>query len=489
MLSSNEQNQLKERGISQEKFNSQLNNFKNGFPFLTIINAATPAKGIKILHESEQTVSIHTAEHFNGEICKFVPASGAATRMFKDLFEAVTLVREGGSIAEGSPAHKFISNITKFPFFNEEGILKLTLYPQGLNYGAKPKGLIEFHQYETGNRTSFEEHLVEGALYARKKEGGVKMVVTVSPEHIEGFETLLDSVREKYEKKFNCTYRIEFTTQSPSTDIIAVDMENRPFLKENGDFLFRPGGHGALLENLNRIDSDIIVIKNIDNVVKESLIDQTIRWKKILSGKVIELQGKAFEYLKKMDDFSAGNSDLSKRPDDLIHEIVSFLACEFCVEFPAMPKEELIGELRNKLNRPIRVCGMVKNEGEPGGGPYIVMAPDGTTSLQILEEAQIEKSNAASMQAVAHATHFNPVDLVCAVKNYKGEKFNLSEFSDPLTGFISSKSYEGRPLKAQELPGLWNGAMSNWNTQFVEVPLITFNPVKTVLDLLRDQHC
>lgn len=484
MLNQNDQKQISERGICIEKFNSQLINFKTGFPFLTITDAATPARGIRQLSGTEQELAVKTAEQYEGTVYKFVPASGAATRMFKDLFEALTALEKGESLKENSPAHKFISNITRFPFFNPEHLLKLTLYPQAHNYGAKPKGLIEFHTYPDGNRTPFEEHLVEGALYARRKDGLVQLVVTVSEEHMEGFRTLLESVREKYEKRFDCRYDITFTTQSPATDIVAVDLENKPFRKDDGMLLFRPGGHGALLDNLNRIDADVIIIKNIDNVVKESLIGETIRWKKILSGRVLQLQEQIHTYLRELDKYPLGEV-----PVELTTRISDFLKQEFCIVFPVLPAEALVVELKKKLNRPIRVCGMVKNEGEPGGGPYIITAPDGTTSLQILEEAQINKSDGASLAAMKRATHFNPVDLVCAVKNYKGDKFNLADYSDPFTGFISAKSYEGRPLKAQELPGLWNGAMSNWNTQFVEVPLITFNPVKTVLDLLREQHC
>lgn len=484
MLNQNDQKQIAGRGICLEKFYSQLTNFKAGFPFLTIVDAATPDKGIKQLSDADQEKAINTADAFSGQIYKFVPASGAATRMFKDLFEALTTLEKGEGLKENSPAYKFITNITRFPFFNPEHLLKLTLYPQALNYGAKPKGLIEFHTYPDGNRTPFEEHLVEGALYARRKDGVVKLVVTVSEEHMEGFRTLLETVRTKYETRFDCKYDITFTTQSPATDIVAVDPQNNPFRKEDGALLFRPGGHGALLENLNRIDSDIIIIKNIDNVVKESLIEETIRWKKILTGRVIELQRQIHAYLRELDKYA-----IEEVPAVVVKQMADFMEEEFCVAFPVLPQEALVVELKKKLNRPIRLCGMVKNEGEPGGGPYIIVAPDGTTSLQILEEAQINKSDASSLAAMKRATHFNPVDLVCAVKNYKGEKFNLSDYSDPFTGFISTKSYEGRPLKAQELPGLWNGAMSNWNTQFIEVPLITFNPVKTVLDLLREQHC
>lgn len=483
MLSEQQLQQIQARGVAVETFETQLENFKKGFPYLTIEAAATPAKGIKVLSEAEQAKYISVAENYGGNVCKFVPASGAATRMFKDLFEAADKLAAGEKLAEGSPAAKFVENISLFPFFDAQNILKLTLYPKAWNYGAMPKGLIQFHKYENENRTPFEEHLVEGALYAKDANGDVRMVVTVSVEHQQGFEELYVQVKEKYEKRFNCKYHVTFTNQQPSTDIVAVDMENNPFTKDDGSLLFRPGGHGALLANLNDIDADVLVIKNIDNVVKESLLDETIRWKKILVGKATELQAKVFAYLQKMDELQ------DNLPAELAAEIKGFLAEEFCVAIPEMPAEELVKVLRKKLNRPVRVCGMVKNEGEPGGGPYVILGEDGTTSLQILEAAQIDKNNPQAFNAMQGATHFNPVDLVCAVKNYKGEKFDLLQHTDPQTGFISEKSFQGRPLKAQELPGLWNGAMSDWNTQFVETPLITFNPVKTVLDLLREQHC
>ena len=469
MLSEQQLQQIQARGVAVETFETQLENFKKGFPYLTIEAAATPAKGIKVLSEDEQAKYISVAENYGGNVCKFVPASGAATRMFKDLFEAADKLAAGEKLAEGSPAAKFVENISLFPFFDAQNILKLTLYPKAWNYGSMPKGLIQFHKYENENRTPFEEHLVEGALYAKDANGDVRMVVTVSVEHQQGFEELYAQVKEKYEKRFNCKYHVTFTNQQPSTDIVAVDMDNNPFTKDDGSLLFRPGGHGALLANLNDIDADVLVIKNIDNVVKESLLDETIRWKKILVGKATELQAKVFAYLRKMDELQ------DNLPCELVAEIKGFLADEFCVAVPEMPSEELVKVLRKKLDRPVRVCGMVKNEGEPGGGPYVILGQDGTTSL--------------AFNAMQGATHFNPVDLVCAVKNYKGEKFNLLQHTDPQTGFISEKSFQGRPLKAQELPGLWNGAMSDWNTQFVETPLITFNPVKTVLDLLREQHC
>ena len=483
MLSEQHSQQIQARGIAVETFETQLENFKKGFPYLTIEAAATPAKGIKVLSEDEQQNYISIAENYKGNVCKFVPASGAATRMFKDLFEASDALKAGEKLKEGSPAAKFVENISLFPFFDAQNILNLTLYPKAWNYGSMPKGLIQFHKYENENRTPFEEHLVEGALYAKDANGDVRMVVTVSVEHQQGFEELYAQVKEKYEKRFGCKYHVTFTNQQPSTDIVAVDMDNNPFTKDDGSLLFRPGGHGALLTNLNDIDADVLVIKNIDNVVKESLLDETIRWKKILVGKATQLQEKVFGYLKQMDE---AQDNISA---ELAAEIKAFLEDEFCVAIPEMPAAELAKVLRTKLDRPVRVCGMVKNEGEPGGGPYVIMGTDGTTSLQILEAAQIDKNNPQAYNAMQGATHFNPVDLVCAVKNYKGEKYNLLEHTDPQTGFISEKSFQGRALKAQELPGLWNGAMSDWNTQFVETPLITFNPVKTVLDLLREQHC
>jgi len=480
MLSEAQKNQIEARGIAVDTFQTQLENFKKGFPYLTIQAAATPAKGIKVLSEQEQAKFIGVAEKYAGNVCKFVPASGAATRMFKDLFEAADTLKAGEKLKEGSPAARFVENITLFPFFDAKALLNLTLYDKAWNYGAMPKGLIQFHKYENENRTPFEEHLVEGALYAKDANGDVRMVVTVSVEHQKGFEELYAQVKEKYEKRFGCKYHVTFTNQSPATDIVAVDMDNNPFTKDDGSLLFRPGGHGALLTNLNDIDADVLVIKNIDNVVKESLLDETIRWKKILIGKATELQEKVFGYLKLLDE---------KGADAPLAEIKAFMEEEFCVAVPQMPEAELVAVLKAKLDRPVRVCGMVKNEGEPGGGPYVIKDEDGTTSLQILEAAQIDKNNPQAYGAMQGATHFNPVDLVCAVKNYKGEKYDLLKHTDPKTGFISEKSFQGRPLKAQELPGLWNGAMSDWNTQFVETPLITFNPVKTVLDLLREQHC
>ena len=362
----------------------QLENYKNGFPFLKVISAATPKRGILVLSEDEKRRALELSEAFGGSIVKFVPASGAASRMFKDLFEAKDALEGGAEVAADSPAGKFLANVEKFPFYclekfegkGPKEVLEVVLTEKGLNYGAKPKGQLLFHSYPEEVRTAFEEHLVEGAMYA-KTEGSdvVKMHFTVSPEHMDGFVSLLDSVKAKYEERFGCQYHISFSTQKAETDMIAVNEDNTPFLKEDGQPLFRPGGHGALLSNLNDTIGDVVVVKNIDNVVKEELISETVNWKKILIGTLLNVQAKVFGYLKKMDSCEGCC-------EALCDEIEKFLDDTFCVKLPAdLPKERRCEYLRGKLNRPVRVCGMVKNEGEPGGGPYVVYDADGSTSL------------------------------------------------------------------------------------------------------------
>ena len=340
----------------------------------------------------------------------------------------------------------------------------------GLNYGRKPKGLVTFHAYPEGARKAVEEHLVEGAVYAAAR-GVARIHFTVSPEHIAGFETLLAEKVPVYEQRFGIRYDISFSVQKPSTDTIAVNSDNTPFRQDDGTLLFRPAGHGALVENLNEIDADLVFIKNIDNVTTDAQRGDTIRYKKVLAGILLDLQDRAFEYLKALE---VGGAELEP--------IVEFIEQRLCVKLPADYDSAL---LRAVLDRPIRVCGMVRNEGEPGGGPFWASNADGTQSLQIAESSQIAPADQPLMKA---ATHFNPVDLVCGVRDSKGRKFDLRRYTDPATGFISSKSSGGRELRAQELPGLWNGTMSRWNTIFVDVPITTFSPVKVVQDLLRPQH-
>ena len=398
----------------------------------------------------------------------------------------------------------FFEQIEKFAFYNDlnaacekafeknipalmaegdyKAVVAALLEAAGLNYGALPKGLLKFHRYEDGSRTPLEEHLVEGALYAANKNGKVNVHFTVSPEHRRLFENLVADKAAVYAKKYGVDYNVTFSEQKPCTDTIAADMNNQPF-RDNGKLLFRPGGHGALIENLNDLDADIIFIKNIDNVVPDKLKGDTVLYKKLIAGVLVALQQKAFAYLELLDS--------GRYTHEQVLEILQFLQKKlFCKnpETKNLEDAELVLYLKEKLNRPMRVCGMVKNVGEPGGGPFLVYNSDGTISLQILESSQIDMDDPEKKEMFEKGTHFNPVDLVCAVRDYKGHKFDLVNFVDKATGFISYKSKNGKDLKALELPGLWNGAMSDWNTVFVEVSLSTFNPVKTVNDLLREQH-
>lgn len=484
---------------------SQVERFKKGFPWLKVVAAATPVRGIEVMSEAQtdEAAAYLASAEVKGK-CKFVPASGAASRMFKDIFAGLETPND---------AVKTLSeNISKFAFYTPElfdgaNAAEMLLTDKGLGYGSKPKGVLKFHRYAGGEcRTAFAEHLVEGQEYMRNDDGTVHLTVTISPEHRELFEAALAEVKDAYEKKYNVRYEVTFTYQDPATDTVAVDMDNKPFLKEDGTVLFRPAGHGALIHNLNAVEEELVVIKNIDNVSNDRLLPLTSRYKKALMGRCLQLRDTIFGFLTEMDEvvgiqpmeiypYLPGYSPLRVDPyatpecQELCNRIEQFLYDELCITMPAAKdcKSRALA-LRDKLNRPIRVCGMVKNEGEPGGGPFIVEAKDGTTSLQILESVQIDKNNAFACDALAHATHFNPVDIVCCLRDYRGEKFNLPDFVDEETGFISSKSYQGRELKALELPGLWNGSMSDWNTVFVEVPAETFNPVKKVLDLLREAH-
>ncbi len=504
MLINNDFQQLSEKGISEAQVNEQLRSFETGFPYLKIIAAASPEKGISIVEHDNMITLLDKWDNYlkgNASILKFVPASGAASRMFKDLFEYLDADYD---VPTKDAEQKFINEIRKFAFYdtlnrvciknNGKSIDELIAAGQtkiivsnllgadGLNYGSLPKGLLLFHSYPDSKRTSLQEHLVEGAMYAANAANVVNIHFTVSKEHRQLFEAHVDESIETYQKLLNKKFNIGFSEQKPSTDTIAADENNQPF-RENGKLLFRPGGHGALIENLNDLNADVIFIKNIDNVVPDSLKNQTVIFKKVIAGMLVHLQQKTFEYMRKLNNENVDGK--------MLMEIARFCENELNNYHPGQDKlseEELKDYLLTKLNRPIRVCGMVKNTGEPGGGPFLTVNQDGTVSTQILESSQIDLSNPAEKDKMLQSTHFNPVDLVCGVKNYKGEKFNLLHFVDKQTGFISIKSKNGKELKALELPGLWNGAMSNWNTVFVEVPIETFNPVKTVNDLLRSQH-
>ncbi|WP_337041424.1 DUF4301 family protein [Emticicia sp. 17c] len=482
---------IKLRGASLEIIQQQIENFKKGFPYLNVIKAATIGDGIISLSDSKAG---KYAKYFDEratklKLLKFVPASGAATRMFKSLFSA----KDEGKLDKS--VNEFLERLPDFAFYHKlikaigeqtgdyKTVLEYLLTEKGLDYGSLPKGLLDFHRYGKSSRTPIEEHLVEGARYANSN-GKVRLHFTVSPEHKKKFKALIDSVLPKYEEKYSVKYSISFSEQKPSTDTIAVNMDNTPFRTSSEELLFRPAGHGALLENLNEQEADIIFIKNVDNVVPDRLKSKTILYKKALAGLLLEYQEKIFAYLEKLYN--------DKVDEKLLAEILDYIEVKLCTlppeGFGAYSFDAKADYCKRKLNRPIRLCGMVKNVGEPGGGPFWAKDPDNSVSLQVVESAQIDLQNAQQKEIFDKATHFNPVDLICSVKDYKGNKFNLLHFRDPQTGFITQKSQSGKDLKAQELPGLWNGAMSDWNTLFVEVPLITFNPVKTVNDLLRKEH-
>ena len=504
MLSERDLKQIADKGISEKQIENQLNEFKTGFPFLRLEAAASVEHGIVATTEESRAKYEKSWEQYKAagkKVVKFVPASGAASRMFKDMFAFVDAEYDKPTT---DFEKKYFENIEKFAFYGElndvcvknegkdiptllaEGDYKAVaaqmLKAEGLNYGQLPKGMLLFHKYAEGPRTPMEEHLVEAALYAASN-GEANIHFTVSHEHMPFFQKKVADKADFYAKKYGVKYDISFSEQKPSTDTIAANPDNTPFRNADGSLLFRPGGHGALIENLNEIDADVIFIKNIDNVVPDRLKGDTVTYKQVIAGVLVTLQQKAFEYLRLLD---AGTYN-----HDKLEEMIRFVQQDLCcrkADIKNLEDADLVIYLRKKLNRPMRVCGVVKNVGEPGGGPFLTYNQDGTVSLQILESSQIDKNNAEYMEMFTKGTHFNPVDLVCAVKDYKGQPFNLPDFVDRTTGFISSKSKNGKELKALELPGLWNGAMSNWNTVFVEVPLATFNPVKTVNDLLREQH-
>ncbi|WP_455497167.1 DUF4301 family protein [Coprobacter sp.] len=495
---------LARKGISESLIEEQLSCFKQGFPFLKLNSPASIGNGILSIDEKEMDHYLKIWEEYltkNPVIVKFVPASGAASRMFKNLFEFLDADYNTPST---DFEKKFFEQITHFAFYDDlnaaciknedkdiptllaeqkhKNVVSNLLSEKGLNYGALPKGMLKFHHYDDTDRTAMEEHLAEGALYARNSAGKVNVHFTVSKEHLPYFKQLVIEKQSAYEKKFDVKYSVSFSEQKPSTDTIAANMQNEPF-RDNGKLVFRPGGHGALIENLNDIEADVIFIKNIDNVVPDKIKDTTVLYKKIIGGVLISLQQQIDKYIALLES--------GKYTIDDIREIITFVQQKLFIRNPetkTLEDSDLAVYLLKKLKRPIRVCGMVKNVGEPGGGPFLAYNQDGTYSLQILESSQIDLKNPESKTMFDSSTHFNPVDLVCAVKNRKGEKYNLPDFVDKNTGFISQKSKNGKDLKALELPGLWNGAMSDWNTVFVEVPIATFNPVKTVNDLLREQH-
>jgi hypothetical protein len=491
--------------ITVRQIEEQLNCFAKGFPYLPIVASASVDKGIRRIPEDEQAAYVDSWQAYlaqDKEIVKFVPASGAASRMFKDLFE---FLAADYSFPSTPFEQTFFRNIRHFAFYpaldgfcllNEnksvdelitagryKPVVENLLREKGLNYGNLPKGLILFHSNPGGApRTAVEEHLVEGALYACNAARRVNLHFTVSSGHRAWFEALISEKTADYAQRFGVDYRIDFSEQKSSTDTLAADANNRP-LREKGRLVFRAGGHGALIENLNDITADVVFIKNVDNVIPDTLKPETVHYKQLIAGVLVSYQQQMFDYLNLIDSGQYTHRQLV--------DMLYFLQDRLCTKNPEtkhLEDGELVLYIKSKLNRPLRVCGMVRNAGEPGGGPFLAVNPDGTVSPQVLEASQIDLNNPEMKALFESGTHFNPVDLVCALKNYKGQKFHLPDYVDWNTGFISSKSKSGKQLKALELPGLWNGAMSGWNTVFVEVPLTTFHPVKTVNDLLRPEH-
>jgi len=512
MFTSKDIGQIEKRGSFLPEIEKQISHFKKGFPYLKVIRPAKVGDGIILMDEEKVSAAVKQFVQKVSEgwkPVKFVPASGAASRMFQSLFAFAELADNNEKAFKLLGEDRFKSvkqvfdKISDFAFYkklaaglngikNVNGDLKYCeiinyiLSDKGLNYGFLPKGLLDFHLYGEEPRTPVEEHMIEGALYGADNQGNVNLHFTVSPEHLGLFLLKTKQAAQLFEPKFGVIYHITFSEQKPSTDTIAVDPENNPFRLSDGSLFFRPAGHGALLVNLNELNGDVIFIKNIDNVIPDRLKGEPLRYKMALAILLSEYQEQIFGYLRILEK----RSELIT--DQQIAEMVAFNEKELCTEPEEnqyyADKSTLVHYLLRKFNRPIRVCGMVKNEGEPGGGPFWAKNADGTVSLQVVESSQID-NNDQEQKEIAHcSTHFNPVDLVCGVRNYKGEKFDLLKYRDAETGFISSKSKDGKMLKAQELPGLWNGAMADWITLFVEVPAVTFNPVKTINDLLRSEH-
>lgn len=504
--------QIKSQGISLDKIAAELSVFENGIPKSILDRPAKINDGIvKMSHHDFVLLSQYfDEEKVNLKLKKFVPASGAATRMFKFLNEFLNeFDYENESINAYINRKKdknlpvFLAGIEKFPFYEKVKtrlkelypdyyslasheksyrFIKAMLCPNSFDFANKPKGALDFHNYKTHVATPIQEHLNECVLYATSNNSS-NLHFTISENHQALFEGIINDVKQRFETHSNAATEISFSYQYKQTDTIAVDKENKPFRTEKNELLFRPGGHGALINNLNQLDSDIIFIKNIDNVIQNH-VEQIALYKKALAGKLIQIQKQIHHYLKAID--------AKEMDENQLKELIDFMSTQLNINFyngfDKYTFENKIDSIKNKLNRPIRVCGMVKNEGEPGGGPFWVRSARGNLSLQIVESSQIDLDNKIQSDILKASTHFNPVDLVCSIKNYQGNKFDLSQFVDANTGFIVTKNRNGKEVKSYELPGLWNGAMAKWITIFVEVPLITFNPVKTVNDLLKPAH-
>ncbi len=509
-----DQDQIAAHGTTEKAILKQIETFRRGFPFADLDRPCTPGDGVTVLspQDAAPLQARYTQAVSAGRVQKFVPASGAASRMFKGLL-AVYERADRVSFAELQAAPQdqddrdfvqFAEGLQHFAFYEALGrqlgrqricldtalalghykaVLDALLTPAGLNYASLPKALLQFHRYGDHSRTPLEEHLVEAAALVRDRHQVARLHLTVSPDHYDLMLAHLEQMRQRYEPT-GVRFEVSWSTQKPSTDTIAVDLDNQPFRDRDGNLLFRPAGHGALLENLNDLQGDIVLIKNIDNIVPDHLKAATYTYTHLLGGYLVSLQEQSFAYLEQLASGEVAPSALRAIREFAETQLSLSLPDTFEQQSHRVQAECLF----KALHRPLRVCGVVSNTGEPGGGPFWVRHRDGTTSLQIVETSQVDTQAEPQRAVLQASTHFNPVNLVCAVSDFRGQPFDLMRFTDPSTGFISQKSHEGKALKALELPGLWNGAMARWNTVFVEVPITTFNPVKTVLDLLRQEH-
>jgi hypothetical protein len=508
--------QLEDSGITEAQVRRQLEIFKKPQFNVHLVRNCMIGDGIIKIEPEHAKYYEHLQREAaqQGRFLKFIPASGAATRMFKFLFqvqqenEVISWETIKQGVNRGVTAcekfKRFMENLTRFAFHNElkeimagEGldldqlvkdgqfqpVLQYLLSAQGLSYGSMAKGLLKFHRYPAGSRTAFEEHLVEAAQYVRDADGVCRLHLTILPEHEERFKSLLENVREFYERLYGVQFKVDFSFQESSTDTIAVDLKNNPVRDQDGRLVFRPGGHGALLQNLNKLQDHFVYIKNIDNVVPDCLKEATCFWKRVLGGLLVELEASIHDHVRRLK--TEATAAMQKKAEEFARE-------RLWIDFPGgyrdWPASKQHSFLLTKLNRPIRVCGVVRNVGEPGGAPFWVEDPDGTASMQIVEKAQVNFNSSSQKAIWSSSTHFNPVDLVCSMKDYAGKPFDLRRYINPDAVFISTKSMGGHELKALELPGLWNGSMADWNTLCVDTPIITFNPVKTVDDLLRPEH-
>lgn len=508
-LSSADRQQLEQKGITPQKLNEQLDGFKTGFPFSRLVAPAVKGRGVLEIapDEMEKYRALYREKARQERVLKFVPASGAATRMFKELYAFADACRAGGFAARKPEIDEFFRRLPEFAFYDslQEVVKRNTgksieacleandplpvvealLESKGLDYGHLPKALLKFHHYPNENRTALEEHLVEAALYAACGQD-CHLHFTVSPEHLAAFEKTMAQVLPVCEKKHNIRYHVSYSCQKPSTDTVAVTLDNRIFRDAAGNIVFRPGGHGALIENLGECEQEIVFIKNIDNVTTDALRQDTVRYKELLAGVLIDRRDAVFGYLRQMENMTQIESSF-------LQELKTFatrrLSLSLPENFDQLSPSAQLAYFKEAFHRPVRVCGVVKNTGEPGGGPFWVV-PQGRkeASLQIVESSQIDKSDADQKRIFETSEFFNPVDLVCSLYDHQHQKFDLAKYIDHQTAFISAKSVQGTDIKAMELPGLWNGAMAHWITLFVEVPQTVFTPVKTVNDLLRPQH-